>query len=60
MSAPCLQEPLRVVDMRQAGSGGLLAYPTCHAVTTQSKDEFDLAVGLSTGEGAHDAGSKAM
>jgi hypothetical protein len=49
-----------VVDMRQAGSGGLLAYPTCHAVTTQSKDEFDLAVGLSTGEGAHDAGPKAM
>ncbi|KAI3429553.1 hypothetical protein D9Q98_005641 [Chlorella vulgaris] len=44
------REPLRVVDLRQAGGGGVVAYPTCHAHTAESSDEFDVAVGLSTGE----------
>jgi hypothetical protein len=43
------------VDLRQAGGGGVVAYPTCHAHTAESSDEFDVAVGLSTGEGeAHE------
>lgn len=45
-----LQEPLRSVDFRHLSTGGP-AYPTCHAYTPGSRDEFDLAVGLSTGEG---------
>lgn len=49
---PSLQEPLRVVDFRHLGAGaGGPVYPTCHAHTPTSKDEFDTAVGLSTGEG---------
>lgn len=47
-----LQEPLRVIDFRHLGpSAGGPAYPTCHVHTPSARDEFDLAVGLSTGEG---------
>ena len=39
-----------MVDLRSLGGGGP-AYPTCVAHAPASKDEFDTAVGLSTGEG---------
>jgi hypothetical protein len=50
-----VQEHLRVIDFRHlgpssGGSGGVAAYPTCHAHTSTANDEFDLAVGFSNGE----------
>ncbi|PSC74864.1 WD repeat-containing 20-like [Micractinium conductrix] len=44
------REPLRVVDFRQLGGTAGPAFPTCIAHTAAAADEFDLAVGLLTGE----------
>lgn len=47
------REPMRIVDLRHlSASPSAPAFPTCHAhtATCPSNDEFDLAVGLSTGE----------
>lgn len=52
MPTSLLQEPLRVVDFRQLGGTAGPAFPTCIAHTAAAADEFDLAVGLLTGEGA--------
>lgn len=47
-----LQEPLRVVDFRSLGASAAgPVFPTCHAFAPSCADGFDLAVGLSTGEG---------
>lgn len=50
-----MQEPLRFLDFRHLGgpAAGGPVFPTCHAHTPVCRDEFDLAVGLSTGEGEH-------
>ncbi|KAI7838380.1 hypothetical protein COHA_007837 [Chlorella ohadii] len=46
------REPLRFLDFRHLGGPTAAGpvFPTCHAHTPVCRDEFDLAVGLSTGE----------
>lgn len=50
------QEPLAAQVHFSQGGGGAAPSPTCHSHAPDSLDEYDLAVGLSTGEGALSCG----